>query len=434
MMHTWQNKIVALLCGVLSTAFFAGAQTGSSLGTSTPYSLYGLGDFAAQGASTQLGMGGIQMGIRDTRSIDFTNPAGASARDSLVFVIDLGGEMRNIYSTSSTAKTSFNSANFRHVAIAFPMGGTRWGLNLGLVPYTRVGYEMELRATDADIVNGAGDVRYQYRGEDGLSQMFLNLGYTPIRQLSVGVGVKYYFGTINRYYNTLFANTPFLQTYSQSSLKVSDVSFTLGMHYIGRLSSRHRLVAGLTVAPPTNISTTETIIATNYSTAQSTVIYVDTAYNKGSGSSTFKMPLQLNVGLSLAQTDKWLLGADLALSDWSKTEIAGRKNEMGLGYDVKLGGAFTPDRYSVRYYTSRITYRAGLRYSQSPLRYNGQSVMEKAATIGMCFPLKGIGDLNFSAEYMHRSLPNNKGVQENCFNFSFSLTLFEYWFMKYQYE
>ncbi|GHT15934.1 hypothetical protein AGMMS4956_17060 [Bacteroidia bacterium] len=434
-MQTWQNKGIALLCGVLSTVLLAHAQTGSSLGTSTPYSLYGLGDFAAQGASTQLGMGGIQMGIRDSRSIDFINPAGASARDSLVFVVDIGGEMRNIYSSSSASKTSFNTANFRHIAIAFPMRGTRWGLNLGVLPYTRVGYEMEVRETNQSIINSVGDVRYQYRGEDGLSQMFLNLGYTPIPQLSFGVGAKYYFGTINRYYNTLFAGSAYLQTYSQNSLQVNDFAFVLGMHYVKKLSTNRRIVAGLTVAPPAKINATETLVATNYDPSRaSSTAYVDTAYNKGLGKTTFKMPLQMNVGLSLAQTDKWLVGADFAFSDWSKTEIAGRKNEMGLGYDIKLGGAFTPDRYSVRYYGSRITYRAGLRYSQSPMRYNNKSVTEKAATLGMCFPLKGIGDLNFSAEYMHRALPGNSGVQEHGVNFTISLTLFEYWFMKYQYE
>ncbi|GHT67182.1 hypothetical protein FACS189452_04410 [Bacteroidia bacterium] len=409
------------------------AQEGSSLGTYTPYSLYGLGDFATVGTSTTIGMGGVGMGVRNKRAIDVVNPAGASARDSLVFVIDFGGEMRNIYAASATTSSSFNSANFHHLAVAFPVWGARFGVNLGFQPYTRVGYDIERRELDPSIINAAGDVRYQYKGEDGLSQVFLNVGYNITPNWAVGVGAKYYFGTINRYYNTLFrSNSYFFNTSAKQSLQVNGFTYSLGTQYTHALNKEQKLTMGVMVSPKINVSALESISSIQNSVVTNVAGYVDTAYSR-TNDSPIAMPTNVALGLSFAQSDKWLVGADFAWCDWSKTVIGGR-SEMGTSYEIKLGGAYTPDRYDVRYYRNRMTYRAGLRYGQMPLRYDNQSVKDKAVSAGLCFPLKGIGDLNFSAEYGQRGTTKNGGVRENYVNFTLSLTLFEYWFMKYQYE
>jgi hypothetical protein len=99
-----------------------------------------------------------------------------------------------------------------------------------------------------------------------------------------------------------------------------------------------------------------------------------------------------------------------------------------------LGGSFTPNRYDVRYYTRRMTYRAGMRYSQTPMLYDGKSVMDKAVTLGLGMPIRGIGEVNFAAEYGRRGSTANGGVREDYIGIALSLTLMELWFVKYKYE
>ena len=66
-------SIVAMLCMVFGVR--SGAQTTDGLGTYTPYSLFGLGDIEKMGTAVNKGMGGIGVGVRDNRVINYLNPA-----------------------------------------------------------------------------------------------------------------------------------------------------------------------------------------------------------------------------------------------------------------------------------------------------------------------------------------------------------------------
>jgi hypothetical protein len=378
-------------------------------------------------------MGGVSAGVRDNRNIEMANPAGASARDSLTFVIDFGGELYNIYAASDATRSSFNSANFHHLAVAFPIWGTRCGINFGFQPYTRVGYDIEEHELRPEIISRAGDVRYQYRGEDGLSQIFLNVGYNILPQWAIGVGAKYIFGEINRYYNTLFySNSYFFGSYANNLLQVNDLGYSIGTQYTHRLSGDRRLTLGLTVAPPVALKATESTYSVTHSLITTVEGYADTAYSNTSDRD-LDVPLNVSGGISFSKPDKWLIGADFSWADWSRSNI-GSAADMGLGYDIKLGGYYIPNRYDVRYYSRRITYRAGLRYSQTPVQFNGSAIYDRAASVGLGFPLKNMGDVNLSVSFGTRGTTAGGGVRENYLYCTASITLFEYWFMKYKYD
>ena len=73
------------------------AQDVDALGTFTPYSLYGVGDLYNNSSAINLGMGGIGMGIRDNRFINYKNIASLTQRDTLSFMMDIGVVGRNMY-------------------------------------------------------------------------------------------------------------------------------------------------------------------------------------------------------------------------------------------------------------------------------------------------------------------------------------------------
>jgi hypothetical protein len=403
------------------------AQDNSSINTYSPYSMYGLGDLAQPGFTATGNMGGITTGVRETKQIDYVNPAGASARDSLTFVLDFGGEMKNFYSKTATLNTSYNTANFHHLAVAFPIG--RFGVSAGMTPFSSVGYEVERREWDDNITANMGDVRYFYRGENGINQLFLNVGFNATKRLAVGAGVRYLFGNVSHYYNVLFnSNAYYSSIYSSEVQKISDFVPSLGAQYTQPLTDKHHMVLGASWQPQVNLSGTQNINSQIY-----TVGGYDTV-SSSSKSSLVLMPMQLNFGASITATEKWMLGAEFNYQDWSKTKVINHTDVMGRSYNLRLGGYYIPNRYDVRYFWKRMTYRGGLRYSQTPSLYNGSTVTDIALNAGLSFPMRGAGYLNAGMEVGRRGATTQGMVQETYITISVGITLFEAWFVKYRYE
>jgi hypothetical protein len=390
--------------------------------------MYGLGDIAQPGLTSTGGMGGITTGVREARRIDYVNPAGASARDSFTFVLDFGGEMRNFYSSTATRSTSYNTANFHHLALAFPIG--RFGLNFGVTPFSSVGYEFERSEQNDDLVASMGDVRYLYRGEDGVNQLFLNIGFNLTQYFSAGVGVRYYFGNISHYYNVQHnTNAYYLDIRSSKVQKISDFAPVLGAQYEQPLDSRRSLTLGVSWQPQMNLSGTQSALSLVSSDSR-----YDTAYS-ASGASMVVMPMLLTLGASITTPEKWMLGAEFSYQDWSKTRVMNNIiNELGRSYSISMGGYYIPNRYDVRYFWKRMTYRGGLRYSQTPFLHNGNTVRDIAVTAGVSMPMRGAGYLNAAIEVGLRGATTRGMVRETYVNLSVGITLFEAWFVRYRYE
>ncbi|MDR2938236.1 MAG: hypothetical protein LBU92_04780 [Prevotellaceae bacterium] len=419
-------KRVVLLWWVTLAAGAVFAQDNNSLNTYTPYSMYGFGDLSRPGLTATGAMAGITTGVRDARQVDFVNPAGATARDSVLnFVLDFGGELKNFYSKSAATSTSYNTGNFHHLVAAFRAG--RFGVNFGVTPYSRVGYEVEKQELDSEILATTGSVRYLYRGEDGLNQLFFNLGFDITRKLAVGVGAKYFFGNLSRYYNVEYASVDFYNTKSSSVLKLSNVVPVFGAQYTLGLGKTKHAVLGTSFQPGIDMRATEVV---------SSVVYgmkYDTAFYRSASAANVLMPMQINVGASLVSGDRWLLGADFCYQDFSKVAVMGH-SDMGASYSVKLGGYYTPNLYDVRYFHKRLTYRGGLRYERTPYQFQGHAVNDMAVTAGISMPMRGAGYLSIGAEVGQRGAISNGMVRETYVNLSLGVTLFESWFKKYQYE
>ena len=86
------------------------AQVMEALGTFTPYSMFGVGDLVRPGTTLNRSMGGIGAGLRDNRFINYLNPASASARDSLSFMLDFGIMQSNYIDSDGTHKSAYNAS------------------------------------------------------------------------------------------------------------------------------------------------------------------------------------------------------------------------------------------------------------------------------------------------------------------------------------
>ena len=137
-------RTVVLLLAVIPLATYG---QNSSLNTFSPYTFYGIGDFATQGPGYIRSMGGAGIGFRNSLKINYMNPASYSILRQKTFLFNVEMEGMNTYSKTSAAKTSHNSINVRDLSLAFPLA-RGVGIGFSMTPYSSVGYRVDMDETD----------------------------------------------------------------------------------------------------------------------------------------------------------------------------------------------------------------------------------------------------------------------------------------------
>ena len=173
--------ILILLTGCLS------AQTISD----STYSRFGLGLMNQPGFIQNHAMGGVGIGFRDNKKINYLNPASYTSIDSMSFLFDFGimGDYTN--TETSLGNEPYYGAHLNHLAISFPI--TKWwAASIGILPYSKVGYSIK----EEDYKNDIGFIHYIYQGNGGLSQLNLGTSFKIIKNLYLGANFKYLFGNL----------------------------------------------------------------------------------------------------------------------------------------------------------------------------------------------------------------------------------------------
>ncbi|MFA7459152.1 MAG: hypothetical protein WCY73_06995, partial [Bacteroidales bacterium] len=147
------------------------AQTMDALGTFTPYSMFGVGEVVRPGTSLNRSMGGIGAGLRDNRYINYLNPASASARDSLSFMLDFGLMQNNFMNTDGIRSSAYNAFNMHHIIMSFPIWKSS-AMQMGIIPYSNVGYRFVEDESREDILANVGAFRYYHYGQGSINQAF----------------------------------------------------------------------------------------------------------------------------------------------------------------------------------------------------------------------------------------------------------------------
>ena len=200
-MHRIKFTIVLLF--LVLKGFTASAQQTEALGTFTPYSLFGIGEIEKQGTSFNKGMGGIGVGVRDNRYINYTNPAAITARDTLSFMLDFGVSQKNFYNTDGDVNSAFNTANMQNIMFTAPIKN-KSAFIVGITPYSNIGYKFRENETNPEIVAKYGDIAYEKYGNGSINQFFIGAATNIGDHISIGAEMLYYFGTLTRNSNVEF--------------------------------------------------------------------------------------------------------------------------------------------------------------------------------------------------------------------------------------
>lgn len=112
---------------------------GQNVMTSSPYSMFGIGEISYGLNGGNAGMGGVSLGFREKNWLNMTNPAGLSAIDSCRMYAEVSAfaKLENYRSGGSFNQTF--TGNFSGFALAGRMM-PHWYAGIELKPYSSVGY------------------------------------------------------------------------------------------------------------------------------------------------------------------------------------------------------------------------------------------------------------------------------------------------------
>lgn len=458
-----KNTLIKLV--VAAAALFpvaAWAQT-SSINAFSPYTMYGIGEQNTPGTLPMRSMGGVGVAMRSTGVVNLLNPAAFSSAPQKTFLFNFGLEGQNYYNSQTVAgankSTVYNTFNFHDIAFQMPIT-RKLGLGFSLTPYSSVGYRTKYYHDydPSDPVWGnVGRVQYNYQGEGDVSEVKLGLGWEVFKNFSIGVAAQYYWGSIDRDFimtpTSITGEGTFASTVGLDSYTISTVKGQVGVQWSPILSQKRILTVGAAFD-----------IGGNLNPEVSKRIYIGDLYSSTvKGDTThlkLVLPRQLAVGVYY-QTAKWAMGVDYVYQNWgssnTRSEMTGTSNN-GAGnpssYEVaytntstiKVGVEFTPNRYDVRRFMKRISYRAGFRYGYYNQTYNGDKLAQYAVTAGLGVPVKlwAISSIDIGVEYGRRgyNIAERIGlVRQQYVKFSIGFSLFaggqengEYWFMRPKYD
>lgn len=422
-------RILFLFSTLLGTLSL-NAQTTDALGTYSPYSMFGIGEIDKAGTAYNYSMGGIGVGVRDNRFINYTNPASITERDTLSFMLDFGVVQKNHYNTDYKTHSAYNVFNMRNFILTVPLY-KKSALIIGITPFSNTGYKFESTEADDNIVSTLGDVKYQKYGTGSINQLFLGAALTFFKYFNFGAEGVYYFGTIDRHSNVLFNSSSSNNSlYTGWEYKVSSFSGKFGLQYMQPFKkSGSRLTIGATYRLGNKLN--GDFIRYAYA-GEDTVLY------RASDNIKIKIASEIGAGVSYRYRDKWLIGFDYIRQDWTTSSFAetpGVRFDPMVAQSFRTGFEITPNRYDIRYYMRRVTYRGGAYYDKSYISLNGHQVQSAGLTFGMSFPIyRWYNAVSFAIDMGQRGIKKDELVRERYINFIININLHDLWFIKYRYD
>ncbi|MBO5989954.1 MAG: hypothetical protein J6Q03_10885 [Paludibacteraceae bacterium] len=393
--------------------------------TSSPYTRYGYGELVDLGFGQSRAMGGVSSALRSKKHINPANPASYTAIDSMSFRFEFGASLRiSAYSDSNADQRKWNG-NLEYLALQFPV--TRWlGVSAGLVPYSFVGYDFEMKqAVPSSIVGGSLESTSFYKGTGGLNQVFVGVGVSPFRNFSVGANLFYNFGTIEHTSTVSFKNTAFKSTEQIKRIEVTDFNTSFGAQYEINFSKERSLALGAVMSLKSELGADAVQTVTTAS--------VDTV--SLSFDNKFDLPLCFGMGFVYNLNERLHVGFDYKRQIWSDVRYFGEK-EFTDKDKYALGVELLPDGNSKRY-LKRVAYRAGFNVSNSYYDVNGNDFKEYVASVGFGLPLKrGLNPtvVNLGFEYGNIGKKSENMIKEQYFKFILNMTINERWFTKRKFE
>ena len=412
------KSLVAVFCIVFSIT--ASAQ----LGTSSPYSRFGLGDLQGNVFPEYNALGGGVTALSSSNSVNPSNPASYTSFRANSFLFSTGGLHKTTRIQNLTDKQIANNSAFSHLTIAFPIS-RELGASIGMLPYSNIGYTLNSRDDEEN-------TDMNYSGDGGISKVYFGGAYEPFKGFSLGVNASYLFGGLNRRKNLNFDDDSFLDARSNSSINLKGYYYELGLMYKKELANEKQVTFGLTANNNSSIRAKQTNIVETIAGANE--IIKDTALSSVEWGD-INLPQYISAGLSYSDGEKWLLIADYSMQNWADYALLGESD--GLSNSMRLSGGmqYTPEFNSVTKYYKRMQYRLGAAYSNTPLMLNDTQLKEMSVSFGFGIPVrKSRTKYDVSLTLGQRGTTDSNLLKEQFIKFGLSVSYDGIWFVKRKYD
>ena len=406
--------------------FFAGSPfIFAQSNTSSPYSVGGLGEIAFKGNAINRHMGGLDI-VLDSLHANINNPA--SLGDLKLVTYSLGLNYKSTKLSSIASNESVTSASIDYLVVAIPTKKFTFGF--GILPATSVGYRLQ-SATDGEDIN---NVVNRNEGYGGLNQTFLSVGFKIFDFLNFGVSANYNFGKITNESSRQEQNIDFGTFFTKTSSLVG-FNYRFAIQLKIPLTSKVRLDAMVYYVPKNILTATnESVYFTRSVTTQDLGDFenVDLAA-RNLKETSISLGDQYAFGLGITKEKKWFVGGQYSQrnsADYVNNFISLDNISYANGSRLSFGGFYLPDYSSIKSYWKRIVYRAGMRFEDTGVLFNNQSLKETGISFGVSLPMVGYSNANIGVEFGKRGSQDNGLIQESYWNLIIGLSLNDIWFIK----
>lgn len=371
--------------------------------TSSPYSMFGIGEFASGLLYGQnAAMMGTAYGVRNPSLINIENPAGMTGMESHKLLIETSAFTKH---ESYQSRGSSNST-FTGNLSAFILGGRimpRWYMAASITPYTSAGYYFKsiqpLEGSPSTVITST------HEGSGGISKTSLSNALLLPYNISIGVNASFLFGTI-------------LQSETQETMsaknKLSTQAFhaDLGIQYVRKLNANTELTVGavygyqqkLTIDQQTTVTTSysESVLST------SNVSQYIPQYAGAGGALNYR---------------KMTYALDYTFRQYSVISSGDSRISFKDTHEVRSGVCYDPKGMTSDSFWKRSTYKAGIGVSTSYMSINGNNGLSLKASAGIGFPVSN-GKISTALFFERTKIQGNK-LENTNFGFILSYTIGE---------
>lgn len=319
----------------------------------SPFSRFGIGELNSSFFNKQFSMGGANTALYDNFNINHGNPASYSLISEPAFELGLLSNWTRF--ENSEENVSGNLTRINHVALGLPMNKNKMGLAFGLIPVSRIGYEISSTDSVQDL-----SVTQQNFGSGGINSLFIGLGrkfnlkvdsvrYGKSKKvnavyahsLSLGFNFKYLFGNrINVSRKVFEPGLGFVNTQRSDIDNISDVTLDFGLLASTWLKKKKnqddssiRLNFGAQFAPSTKLSTERSFIAESFVTANGVEFNVDSIFSNIDNEGYLDLPSSISLGVSFDLITKKIKTIKNKMdSTFRKKKVNPRKITFALDY------------------------------------------------------------------------------------------------------
>jgi hypothetical protein len=401
--------------------------------TSSPYSIFGIGDIQTSAYNRTTGLGSTGIAYRSETDIIQNNPASYTALIQQYFHVEVGGRAQ--FSTYTGAAYSNNigasdvSNDFSPTRIAFATKINQiWGSSMGMMPYSTMNYSF----TGLVPISGpqGSESSVDYEGTGGLHKAYWGNGFRLGKHLSLGFTSSFLFGALQESQNIVNTDANANIT-STRNLYLRNVNFDFGGQFYTHLDKEQKwgLGLGATFSPQQRLYATDSLSVIDNG---STLINLN---NYLLDENILNIPMTYGAGLSLSKDSrmkKMTFVADYQRQQWSPLSYTGSGFSLQNSDRYSAGLEIVKRSNILNTPVEHIYYQIGGFYNKTYLTLNGYPVIDWGASVGigvtpLRYPKWGY---NIAFEYGTKGNYELGTVREDYARLTITIHYFDVWFTR----